>query len=76
MASLSVNKTHKWNKSDGFATLSLAWANPSDPGTGSVSVKIGDIISSQTVPQTDIAVNKEGGKITNNTSKTINYTLA
>jgi hypothetical protein len=73
---VAANQFTNWTDKDNFTKLSFDWVTPKNPGTGTVSVKIGDgVASSKSVPTANIAVNKSGGKITNNTDKTISYTL-
>jgi rhizosphere induced protein len=70
---LQAGKSHPWEASDRYDHLSFDWAGGA--GNGKVSVKIDDAATSYTVPQADIAVNKQAGKLTNNTDKTISYKL-
>lgn len=76
-ASLPINASHKWEKKDKYTKLSFDWADPKNRGDGTVSVTIGDEPScSKSVPQANIDISNKSGKITNNTDKTINYTLS
>lgn len=50
---------------------------PEEPREKTVSVIVGDDDAhSYDVPQANIAVDRKSGKLTNNTTKTINYTLS
>lgn len=74
MPVLKPNKTHKWDKNK-VNKLSFDWSGTE--GEGTVSVLIGDgAATSYTVPQTDIAVDRKKGKLTNNTGGNIEYTLS
>lgn len=77
MGTLKSGTSHSWEANDGYSKLSLDWAGGT-AGTGTVSVKIpaSGGATSYNVPQTNIAVNQQSGKLTNNTSKTIEYTLS
>ena len=75
MATLSAGSSHTWDKNQ-YSSLSFDWADPRNPGTGKVSVKVGDSITPYSVPRAGIAVDRKAGKLTNNTDKTINYTLS
>ena len=76
MATLASNKSHSWEKNS-HTKLEFSWPDPNKPGDGKVSVKLGDAPAhSYSVPQADIAVDNKAGKLTNNTTKTINYTLS
>lgn len=78
MATLKSGDSHKWEKSL-YTKLAFDWADPNHPGgrDEKVSVIVGDAAAhSYTVPQNDIAVHEKSGKLTNNTKKTINYTLS
>ena len=77
MDTLAVNKTHNWGKNT-FSKITLKWSNENGTKTGSVSLTIGDNAASSKVPPAlDIAIDKrETGKIVNNTSQTITYTLS
>lgn len=74
---LIASKTTSWEADEKFNTLSFSWADPKNPGTGQVSVKIpkDGSASSQNVPKEKINVENQSGSITNNTTKTINYKL-
>ena len=75
MATLAQGSSHPWDKNK-YSTLAVDWVDPVNPGTGSVSVKLGDdAAKSYSVPRAGIAVQNKAGKLTNNTDKTINYTL-
>jgi hypothetical protein len=78
MATLNPNDPHPWMASDQFTKLSFKWADTNNPGTGTVSVIIGDAAAtSYDVPQVNIQLDaKKKGKLTNNTTKTIDYTLS
>lgn len=74
--SLKSGYSHKWDKNL-YTKLGFGWADSKNPGEGKVSVIVGDdAANSYPVPQANIAVDKMYGKLTNNTSKTINYTLS
>lgn len=76
MSTLKSGDSSSWDKGQ-FTKLELAWADQTNPGTGKVSVKLGDgAATSYSVPQADIAIDKQAGKLTNNTDKTIQYTLS
>lgn len=76
MATLKSGDSHKWEENL-YTKLEFNWADPKNPGEKTVSVIIGDgIAHSYSVPQANIAVGKKSGKLTNNTTKTINYTLS
>jgi hypothetical protein len=76
MKSLKVGESHSWDKGK-FANLELQWADSTNPGMGTVSVKLGNgAATSFTVPQAAIDVNQQAGKLTNNTTKTIQYELS
>lgn len=75
---LKSGDSHKWEKNS-YNKLALSWADPKNPEKDStVSVIIGDAAAKPyPVPQAGIAVDKKkSGKLTNNTGKTINYTLS
>ena len=75
MATLKAGASHPWKAADKYTKLAFDWV--STAGTGTVSVKIGDgAATSYPVPQANIAFNQEAGKLTNNTDKTIEYTLS
>lgn len=74
MATLPKNASHSWATKDNFTKLSFDWTGPA--GTGSVSVKLGDKAKSYTPPKADIDISKQSGSLTNNTDKTITYTLS
>lgn len=69
---LAPNKTHKWDKG-AYKSLSFKWAGPA--GEGTCSVKIGEKAESLLPPKDGIDLNEQGGSLTNNTTKTIQYTL-
>jgi hypothetical protein len=72
---LKPGAKHPWEKND-YSLLSFDWADPKHPGEGTCSVKIGEEPArSLTPPQHDLQVNKRAGSLTNNTTKTITYTL-
>jgi hypothetical protein len=74
VGTLASGKSHLWDKNS-FAKLEVSWAGPA--GTGSVSVKQDGAATSYNVPNNNIALVKaQAGKITNNTDKTISYTLS
>ncbi len=75
MPSLAAGKTTTWDKNQ-YSRLSFDWAGPA--GSGTVSVKIGEgAATSYSVPQANLAIDRtQKGKLTNNTDKTINYTLS
>lgn len=77
MADLKEGKSHKWEKNL-YTTLAFDWADRKNPGgkDDKVNVSIGKDANEYPVPQANIAVDKKDGKLTNNTSKTINYTLS
>lgn len=76
MATLASGKEHKWKKNN-YSSLSFDWADRRNPGTGKCSVKIGDAATSYSVPQENLGIDKKkDGKLTNNTDKTITYTLS
>lgn len=78
MATLEKNESHPWKSKDKFTKLSFSFADSKyQPGEKEkVSVKLGDRATSYTVPQTALDISGQDGKITNNTEKTINYTLS
>ena len=76
MATLTSGNSHNWDKNL-YSKLEFDWADSKNPGEGTVSVIVGDAAAnSYSVPQANIAVDRKSGKLTNNTSKTINYTLS
>jgi hypothetical protein len=77
-ASLKSGDRHTWKKGL-YTKLAFDWADSTNPGgkDDKVSVIIDDAAADPySVPQANIAVDKKDGKLTNNTSKTINYTLS
>lgn len=74
MSTLAVNASHSWVAKDKFTKLSFDWTGTA--GTGSVSVKLGDKAKPYTPPKADIDISKQAGSLTNNTDKTITYTLS
>jgi hypothetical protein len=72
---LAVNGATSWERNL-YKTLSVAWTNPSNPGTGVCNLRLGDDYSTVTPPASGISVDKKAGKLTNNTSQTISYTLS
>ncbi|HEV2913164.1 MAG TPA: hypothetical protein VGX92_07600 [Pyrinomonadaceae bacterium] len=75
MPTLSSNSNTTWDKNK-VKSVSFDWADKRNPGTGKVSVKLGDAARSYDVPQTSVAVDNQAGSLTNNTTKTISYTLS
>jgi hypothetical protein len=71
---LKPGKTHPWKRGQ-YTSLSFDWANPREPGTSSCSVRIGEEAQSLTPPRSNLALDKKAGALTNNTDKTITYTL-
>lgn len=75
LGTLRPGESHPWTSSK-FTRLSLRWATGVNGGDGTVGVQIGDAAETwYIVPQDNIAVNGEAGRLTNNTDKTISYTL-
>jgi hypothetical protein len=73
---LKSGDSHPWKKNL-YTTLAFSWADATNPGDKKVTVTVGDVVAPPyTVPQSSIAVDKKSGKLTNNTGKTINYTLS
>ena len=72
---LKVGASHPWKKNE-YTKLSFDWADRKAPGTGTCSVKIGDAAQSYTVPQANLEIDNREGKLTNNTTATISYTLS
>jgi hypothetical protein len=74
VATLASNASHSW-AARSYSTLSFDWAGTA--GSGKVSVKLGDAAAtSYAPPKAGINVNQQAGKLTNNTDKTITYTLS
>jgi hypothetical protein len=72
---LKPNEAHSWAKGT-YGSLSFNWAGVPGDINDQVSVKQGDAAVSYTVPRQNIALDKsKDGKLTNNTIKTIAYTL-
>lgn len=69
---LTAGNSHPWSART-FDHLSFDWVGT--VGSGTCSVKIGDVATSYSVPQADIPLDKKEGKLTNNTDKTIKYKL-
>lgn len=69
---LKAGSSHPWAART-FNHLSFDWAGVH--GNGKCSVKIDDTTTSYAVPQQDIQLNGEAGKLTNNTDRTITYKL-
>jgi hypothetical protein len=75
MPTLAQGKSHSWDRNN-YSTLAVSWPDPTNPGTGKVSVRLGDdAATSYSVPRAGIAIQQKAGKLTNNTDKTISYTL-
>jgi hypothetical protein len=71
---LKSNDSTSWDKNK-YSTLEVEWADAHNPGTGKVSVKLGESAMSYAVPN-NVDVENKSGKLTNNTTKTISYTLS
>lgn len=71
---LKPNDSTSWDKNK-YASLEVDWADSHNPGTGKVSVRLGDSAMSYAVPN-NVDVDNKSGKLTNNTTKTISYTLS
>ncbi|MBU8898837.1 hypothetical protein KRR26_24815 [Corallococcus sp. M34] len=71
---LAANASTSWEKNTS-TSLSFDWADPRNPGTGSCSVRIGDSAQSLPPPREGIDLESKAGKLTNNTTRTIRYTL-
>jgi rhizosphere induced protein len=69
---LAMNKVHKWDRNQ-YTTLSIGWSGAA--GNGKCSVKLGDRAQSYNVPTQGIAIDNQAGSLTNNTDKTISYSL-
>jgi hypothetical protein len=73
---LKEGKSHDWVATDKYSTLALNWARGVQDGNGKVNVTIGKATTEYKVPQANIAVSQQAGKMVNNTDKTIEYTLS
>ena len=73
MPTLGTNKTTTWEKNK-YASLEFSY--PDTPGSGTVSVKQDGIGRSLAVPGVTALEKNKDGSLTNNTDKTINYTLS
>jgi hypothetical protein len=73
MPTLAINKTTTWEKNK-YASLEFSYPGPA--GSGTVSVKQDGIARSLAVPGTTALEKSKDGSLTNNTDKTIDYTLS